>query len=99
MTPRKRPAKHAGGRPTLGSARRLPIQIRIDPDVLATLRAQAAAAGVGYQSLINDVLAAHVKGGAAAICASCGGTVQRMADGRLIRHFDGRTPSHWCANV
>lgn len=29
-------------------------------------------------------------------CPTCGGQVQRMADGRLIRHFDMRGRPAWC---
>ena len=45
------------GRPTIGRAPRAPISLRIDPDVLARLKARAAKRGVPYQSLINDILA------------------------------------------
>lgn len=45
------------GRPSLGRAPRAPISLRLDPDVLARLKANAAKRGVPYQSLINDILA------------------------------------------
>jgi uncharacterized protein (DUF4415 family) len=38
------------------------IAIRIDPEVLAAVRQEAKRRRVGYQSLINDVLAQHVQG-------------------------------------
>jgi predicted DNA binding CopG/RHH family protein len=37
------------------------IAIRIDPDVLRALRDEATKAGIGYQTLIHKLLAAHVK--------------------------------------
>lgn len=45
------------GRPPLGAAARRLIAIRIDPQVLESLRKEAKRRGVGYQTLINDVLA------------------------------------------
>jgi len=41
------------------SARRL-IAIRIDPQALEAVRREAKRRGLGYQSLINDLLAKHV---------------------------------------
>ena len=49
------------GRPPLGSAARRLIAIRIDPQVLDAVRREAKRRGRGYQSLINDLLAAHVR--------------------------------------
>jgi uncharacterized protein (DUF4415 family) len=49
------------GRPALGTAARQLIAIRIDPDVLRMLKRDANRLGVGYQTLINDVLADHVQ--------------------------------------
>ena len=49
------------GRPPLGDGPREPIAIRIDPSVLAGLRKEAKRRNVGYQSLINDVLAEYVR--------------------------------------
>lgn len=37
------------------------IAIRIDPEVLAAVRQEAKRRRLGYQSLINDVLAQHVE--------------------------------------
>ena len=49
------------GRPLLGEAARQMIAIRIDPDVLAKLRHEADRRHMGYQTLINEVLAKWVK--------------------------------------
>ncbi len=48
------------GRPPLGAAARRLIAIRIDPRVLDAVRREAKRRGLGYQSLINDLLAKHV---------------------------------------
>jgi predicted DNA binding CopG/RHH family protein len=44
----------------LGAATRQLIAIRIDPDVLGAVRQEAKRRGLGYQSLINELLAKHV---------------------------------------
>jgi uncharacterized protein (DUF4415 family) len=49
------------GRPPLGRAARELIAIRIDPDVLRSLRVEATHAGIGYQTLIHRLLAKHVR--------------------------------------
>ena len=49
------------GRPPAGTAAKHLIAIRIDPDVLNRMRRHAREAGVGYQTLINDVLARYAK--------------------------------------
>ena len=49
------------GRPPLGAAARRLIAIRIDPQVLDAVRREARRRGLGYQSLINGVLAKHVE--------------------------------------
>lgn len=49
------------GRPLLGSAPRKLIAVRLDPEVLEKLRREAKKHGKGYQSLINEILAKHVK--------------------------------------
>ena len=49
------------GRPPLGAAARRLIAIRIDPQVLDAVRREARRRGLGYQSLINDLLAKHVE--------------------------------------
>jgi uncharacterized protein (DUF4415 family) len=51
------------GRPTLGAEARRLIAIRIDPQVLDAVRREAKRRGLGYQSLINDLLATHVERG------------------------------------
>lgn len=48
------------GRPSLGTSARQLIAIRLDPDVLKRFRAEAKRRNVGYQTLINRVLAKHV---------------------------------------
>jgi uncharacterized protein (DUF4415 family) len=49
------------GRPPIGDEARQLIAIRLDLRVLATLRKEAKRRGVGYQTLINEVLAKHAK--------------------------------------
>jgi uncharacterized protein (DUF4415 family) len=48
------------GRPPLGDAPRQLIAIRLDVGVLQQLRKEAKRRRVGYQTLINEVLAQHV---------------------------------------
>jgi uncharacterized protein len=48
------------GRPPLGNAARRLIAIRLDPDVLQRFRKEAKRRKMGYQTLINQVLAEHV---------------------------------------
>lgn len=48
------------GRPPLGTTARRLIAIRIDPQVLEAVRREAKRRGLGYQSLINHLLAKHV---------------------------------------
>jgi uncharacterized protein (DUF4415 family) len=49
------------GRPPLGTTSRHLIAIRIDPEVLEKIRILALNSGVGYQSLINNILSKYVK--------------------------------------
>jgi uncharacterized protein (DUF4415 family) len=49
------------GRPPLGNEPRQLIAIRVDPDVLDQFRKEARRRRVGYQTLINEVLAQHVR--------------------------------------
>lgn len=49
------------GRPPLGAEPRRLIAIRIDAHVLAAVRREAKRRRLGYQSLINDLLAKHVE--------------------------------------
>ena len=48
------------GRPPLGEASRRLIAIRLDPEVLVRFRKEAKRRKVGYQTLINRVLAEYV---------------------------------------
>jgi uncharacterized protein (DUF4415 family) len=45
----------------MGDSPRQLIAIRIDPDVLETVRREAKDREIGYQTLINDVLARYVR--------------------------------------
>ena len=49
------------GRPPLGKRSRQLIAIRVDPDVLNQFREEARRRRVGYQTLINEALAEHVR--------------------------------------
>ena len=49
------------GRPRLGDEPRHLIAIRVDPGVLDEFRKEARRRRVGYQTLINEVLAQHVR--------------------------------------
>jgi uncharacterized protein (DUF4415 family) len=49
------------GRPPLGDEPRQLIAIRVDPGVLDQFRREARRRRVGYQTLINEVLARHVR--------------------------------------
>jgi uncharacterized protein (DUF4415 family) len=49
------------GRPPLGDEPRQLIAIRVDPGVLEQFRKEARRRRVGYQTLINEVLAQHVR--------------------------------------
>ncbi|MEZ5292452.1 MAG: BrnA antitoxin family protein [Vicinamibacterales bacterium] len=49
------------GRPPLGDAPRQLIAIRLDARVLEQFRKEAKRRRVGYQTLINEVLAQHVR--------------------------------------
>ncbi len=53
------------GRPPIGDSARQLIAIRVDPRVLEEFRKEAGRKGVGYQSLIHEVLARHAGKGAA----------------------------------
>jgi uncharacterized protein (DUF4415 family) len=48
------------GRPPLGDEPRQLIAIRVDPSVLHQFRKEARRRRIGYQTLINEVLARHV---------------------------------------
>ena len=49
------------GRPPLGDEPRQLIAIRVDPGVLDQFRREARRRRVGYQTLINEVLAEHIR--------------------------------------
>ena len=49
------------GRPPLGEEPRQLIALRIDPNVLEESRKEARHRRVGYQTLINEVLAEHIR--------------------------------------
>ena len=49
------------GRPPLGDPARQLIAIRVDPGILNEFRREARRRRVGYQTLINEVLAEHVR--------------------------------------
>jgi uncharacterized protein (DUF4415 family) len=49
------------GRPPLGDRARQLIAIRVDPDVLAQFRKEARRRRVGYQTLMNEALAEHIR--------------------------------------
>ena len=53
------------GRPPLGDEPRRLIAIRLDPAVLEQLRKEARRRRIGYQTLINEVLARHAGEGVA----------------------------------
>jgi uncharacterized protein (DUF4415 family) len=59
-SPAKLRAMRRVGRPPLGTEGRRLIAIRIDPQVLDAVRREAKRRGLGYQSLINDLLAKHI---------------------------------------
>ena len=44
------------GRPLVGESPRKAISVRIETDVLLKLKEKAHKAGIGYQSLINEIL-------------------------------------------
>jgi uncharacterized protein (DUF4415 family) len=54
-------AMHRVGRPPIAKEPRQLIAIRVDPGVLEAFRKEARRRRVGYQTLINEVLAQHVR--------------------------------------
>lgn len=60
-SPEQLAAMRRVGRPPLGEAPRQLIAIRVDPGVLAQFRKEARRRRVGYQTLINEVLAEHIR--------------------------------------
>ena len=60
-SPEQLTAMRRVGRPPLGEEPRQLIAIRVDPNVLEQLREEARHRRVGYQTLINEVLAEHIR--------------------------------------
>lgn len=61
MSGEQRRAMRRVGRPPLGDAARRLIAIRLDPDILNRFRKEARRRKLGYQTLINQVLAEYVE--------------------------------------
>ncbi len=60
-SPEQLKAMRRVGRPPLGDEPRQLIAIRVDPSVLESFRKEALRRHVGYQTLINEVLAQHIR--------------------------------------
>src|SRR5580704_3664911 len=60
-SPEQLKAMRRVGRPSLGDEPRRLIAIRVDPSVLESFRKEARRRHVGYQTLINEVLAEHIR--------------------------------------
>jgi uncharacterized protein (DUF4415 family) len=60
-SPEQLKAMRRVGRPPIGDEARRLIAIRVDANVLSEFRREARRRGIGYQTLINEVLAGHVK--------------------------------------
>ncbi len=60
-SPEQLKAMRRVGRPPIGDEPRRLIAIRVDASVLSEFRREARRRGIGYQTLINEVLAGHVK--------------------------------------
>jgi uncharacterized protein (DUF4415 family) len=60
-SPEQLKAMRRVGRPPIGDEARRLIAIRVDAIVLSEFRREARRRGIGYQTLINEVLADHVK--------------------------------------
>ena len=60
-SPEQLKAMRRVGRPPIGNEARRLIAIRVDANVLSEFRREARRRGIGYQTLINEVLAGHVK--------------------------------------
>lgn len=65
LTPEQLRAMKRVGRPPLGDAARQLIAIRVDAGVLEQFRKEARRRGIGYQTLMHEVLAKHAAKGAA----------------------------------
>jgi uncharacterized protein (DUF4415 family) len=53
---KKRPARR--GRPPKGGEKYLPVSIRLNPKIVAWAKKEAQRRGIGYQTVINEVLLA-----------------------------------------
>ena len=60
-SPKQLAAMRRVGRPPIGKEPRQLIAIRVDPSVLESFRKEARRRRVGYQTLINEVLAEHIR--------------------------------------
>jgi uncharacterized protein (DUF4415 family) len=60
-SPEQLAAMRRVGRPPIGKEPRQLIAIRVDPRVLESFRKEARRRHIGYQTLINDVLAEHAR--------------------------------------
>jgi len=60
-SPEQLKAMRRVGRPPLGERSRQLIAIRVDPDVLDQFRKEARRRRVGYQTLMNEALAEHIR--------------------------------------
>lgn len=65
----KKPRK--GHKQQLGQEPRQPVLLRIDPAIISFFREQAAAQGIGYQTLMHAVLASQVDAQALQTCRNC----------------------------
>lgn len=65
LTPAELASMKRVGRPPLGAAARQLIAIRVDAGVLEQFRKEARRRGIGYQTLMHEVLAKHAAKGAA----------------------------------
>lgn len=65
LTPAELASMKRVGRPPFGDEARQLIAIRVDVGVLEAFRKEARRRGIGYQSLMHEVLARHVGKGAA----------------------------------
>lgn len=65
LTPEQLGVMKRVGRPPLGDAARQLIAIRVDATVLEQFRKEARRRGIGYQTLMHEVLAKHAAKGAA----------------------------------
>jgi uncharacterized protein (DUF4415 family) len=61
LSPEQLRAMRKAGRPPIGNRARKLIAIRVDQDVLARLREDARRRRIGYQTLINQVLADYAR--------------------------------------